>query len=209
MTVKTVLAVSGVDLDDDDTLELLGLHFSDLGWEALGTDVTAAVLSDSADPVADALAVAHRIESVLPGSRVTGLDDEFVGLSEIAGRVAVSTEAVRLWASGQRRAASTPVFPRPVGRLAQGRTSVAVWVWADVVRWLRDAFCLDPEPGVEYLSRSGSLALSAELADERRAVGRWKSVATGGFDRTLARIDEVLEVGASRRPAARFVSGRA
>ena len=63
-----------------------------------------------------------------PEIRIKRIDLDLVSLSQIAERLAVSREAVRLWASGQRRQG----FPGPFTSAGQS----LLWVWSEVFDWL-------------------------------------------------------------------------
>lgn len=156
------LVVTGVDLDDEATLDLIGAHFDDLTWQAEAGQVIASVHTTAADPVAQAVDVARAITSTLPFASVTGVDPQLVALGDIADRVGISSEAVRLWAAGKRRA-RTP-FPAPTGRVSTGRTVMKIWSWPDVLTWLREEYHLDPEPDISYLNKHGVHTLAMKLA---------------------------------------------
>ncbi len=162
MNSKIVLSVRGVDLDDPVTLDTLGQHLNDLGWESVGEQVTATLYTDSSDPVAAALDVVSVIEKVLPGAAVVRVDEQLISVGDIADRLGVSTEGVRLWTVGKRR--TSDAFPAPRAQVSQGRTLMKIWAWADVLAWLRAEIQLDPEVGVHYLSDREVAELNNELS---------------------------------------------
>lgn len=63
-----------------------------------------------------------------PEIKIKRIDLDLVSLSQIAERLDVSREAVRLWASGQRRQG----FPGPFTSAGQS----LLWVWSEVFDWL-------------------------------------------------------------------------
>ena len=142
------LVVTGVDLDDAATLDLVGAHFDDLTWHSESGQVIATLYTAAADPISAAVEVADAINAELPGARVTGIDLRLVALGDFADRLNVSSEAVRLWGAGKRRA-DTP-FSAPAGHMSVGRTAMKIWPWPDVLAWLREAHHLDPEPDTIY-----------------------------------------------------------
>lgn len=160
---KIVLQVRGIDLDDLETLEAIGQHLADLGWESAGGVVTAMLYTESSNPHDAALDAASSIEKVVPGSTVLRVDDRLVSTSDIADQLGITREAVRLWSAGQRRTTMLP-FPAPRAVVSQGRTMMKLWAWAEVVEWLRTEYQLDPEPGISYLSASDTARLNADLA---------------------------------------------
>ena len=188
---KILLRVRGVDLDDRATLDALATHLDDLGWESVAGQVTAVLYTDSPDPVAAALDVTQAIEKVLPGATVDSVDEQLVSVGDIADRLGITSEAVRLWAAGKRRVGASP-FPEPRAHISQGRTLMKIWGWAEVVEWLRAAYGLDPEEGVRYLSRRDVAELNAELAHRSPRAERWRAVADHGCSRILARVDDAL-----------------
>jgi hypothetical protein len=170
---KIVLSVQNVDLGDDKTLATLAEHLDDLGWESVDGQVTATVYTDEPDAVGAALDVVHGIEKHLPDATVMRVDEQLVAVSDIADRVGMSSEGVRLWAAGKRRKA-VPPFPPPRGQVSQGRNLMKVWAWADVISWLRGQYKLDPEPGVRYPSDQEIAYLNAALSDRADEKGQWQ-----------------------------------
>jgi hypothetical protein len=159
------LVVTGVDLDDAATLDLVGAHFDDLTWHSESGQHIATLYTAAADPISAAVEVADAISAELPGARVTGIDPQLVALGDIADRLNISSEAVRLWAAGKRRA-HTP-FPAPAGHVSVGRTVMKIWSWPDVLTWLREGYHLDPEPNTTYLTASQTHRLAVKLDNAR------------------------------------------
>jgi hypothetical protein len=210
METSIVLNVEGITLEDNAVLEVLAGCFDDLAWSSHDGQVTATVFTDAPDPVAAAAHLAARIGEHVPGARVTGASEQLVSVGDIADRAGVTTEAIRLWAAGKRRA-KTP-FPAPRGRISQGRTQMKIWAWGEVVAWLRHEYKLQVEPGLEFLDARQLARLNAILAGvvvEPVAAGRrggWQRVAADqAFDRVLHRIDSELDA-AGRMPVARFAT---
>lgn len=156
------LLVTGLDLDDEATLDIIGAQFDNLTWHAEAGQIIATVHTASGDPVAEAVDIARTVMATLPGARVTGVDPQLVALGDIADRLGISSEAVRLWAAGKRRA-GTP-FPAPAGRVSTGRTVMKIWSWPAVLTWLRQEYRLDPEPEVSYLGEQDSHILAIRLS---------------------------------------------
>ena len=98
--VEVSLVVSGVNLDDDDTLERIADHLDDLLWTETSGMVLATVFAD-ADAVPAALNAATRITQALPHATVTHVDPDLVTITTIAERTGVSRQAVRKWVLGQ------------------------------------------------------------------------------------------------------------
>lgn len=64
------------------------------------------------------------------GIKIKRIDLDLVSLSQIAERLDVSREAVRLWATGLRR----KNFPGPFTSAGQS----LLWAWSDVFNWLTE-----------------------------------------------------------------------
>ncbi|WP_435246848.1 hypothetical protein [Streptomyces sp. NRRL F-5630] len=190
MKTRIPLVVRNIDLDDDETIEQLALSLSDLGWQEAGGQTIATVYTTSADPVADAMAAASHICRVLPRVTVERVDEQFVSLADIAARAGLSHEAVRLWATGKRRTAREP-FPPARTQVGQGRSTSKIWVWPEVLTWLKEQYCLDLEPGNAYLNARQVARLNAALHEPKRQ--QWQRTDTAGVTRTLASLDEALQ----------------
>ncbi|SCL47004.1 hypothetical protein GA0070617_0448 [Micromonospora yangpuensis] len=144
--IRIPLRVSGVDLDDDVSLDLLAEHLSDLTWTEWHGDVLATLHTSSQNPVAKALEAARRICHIFPDAEVGDVDPELVSISDIAHRLGLSREAVRLWVEGRRGPGD---FPRPLGAVSGGKSKV--WEWSRVHDWVRDNFDIgDNETHLSY-----------------------------------------------------------
>ncbi|MET8616142.1 hypothetical protein [Streptomyces misionensis] len=199
MKTHIPLIVRNISLDDDATVEQLALSLSDFGWHETGGQVIATFYTMSADPVAAAAAAAFSIKRALPQARVERVDEQFVSLADIAARAGLTHEAVRLWATGKRRAAGEP-FPAPRAEVGQGRTATKIWAWPEVLTWLKAHYFLDLEPDTAYLTAEQVARLNVALQSRRQP--HWRP-ATAGVSRTLAVMHAVLEEDASPTPAAR------
>jgi predicted DNA-binding transcriptional regulator AlpA len=120
------IVVEGLDLDSDpqnaylESLEFDVLASRTAGVTYLEVEVECARPSLALDTAKKALEVA--------GIKVLRVDLDLVTITEIAERLDVNRETVRLWSSGQRR----DDFPLPYSTV--GKSSV--WAWADVFAWL-------------------------------------------------------------------------
>ena len=102
--------------------ELTITPFSTEGLTFLGVELSA----ESAESAVKCFEVF--LTSAAPGIRIIRIDLDLVSLSQISERLDVSREAVRLWASGDRR----KNFPRPFTSAGQS----LLWTWSDVYQWL-------------------------------------------------------------------------
>ncbi len=120
------------ELTDEEVEALYEVGCGDAGVETgpLGTVLD---FTRDAPSLAEALVSAVRDVEKVPGLRVVGVAcDSMVTLAQIAERAAVSREAVRLWATGQRRQGG---FPPPVVITPAGEK---LWDWQPVATWLLD-----------------------------------------------------------------------
>lgn len=194
MTTKIVLAVHGLDLSAPDQMLALESHVGNVGWVSAGGVTQGVIFTDSAYPVGVAVAAAQRILALVPGAAVPRVDEELVTVGDIADRLSVSHESVRLWTVGKRRAAGRR-FPVPRATLGADRTAMNAWAWGDVVDWLRACY-FDPEPGVLYLSDRETAELNLLLANRARSGWAWLPIGTttavvlGEVEEAIAREDE-------------------
>lgn len=128
------IVFSGIDFDDDEAFEALAdLH--GVVWHGQGSIAYATGIIDALSATKAAELLARDVCSRVPSARPIRLDEDLVGLTDIANRIGVTSEAVRNWATGNRRAH----FPLPRGIVGAG---IKVWKWAEVSVWLRDNFLL-------------------------------------------------------------------
>lgn len=172
MPYKVALLVEGLSFDDDATLDSIGAHLSDLMWMRRDGRLTATWTGETADPVLRTLRVADRIRDVFPNCCVRDLDDDLVGISDIAQRSSVSREAVRHWINGSRGPGR---FPTPAGSIGSGaRGATKLWRWAVVNAWLDNHYRLSD--GFRYL-------------DERQRAVALERLTRVGHEKTVARVD--------------------
>lgn len=124
---------------DDEIEALYEAGCSDAGVETgpLGTVID---FTREAPSLAEAIVSAVRDIEKVQGLRAVGVAcDNMVTLAQIAERAGVSREAVRLWATGQRRYGfPAPDFLTPAGE--------KVWDWPPVADWLLDHNPAEPMP---------------------------------------------------------------
>lgn len=134
MTDKILeLIVEGVDREDPSTRALIAEHLGDLGWGAVNSVVTVGLVGDFDDVVCEASLIARRVAHGLPGARVARWYDDLVTTGEIANRVGVTREAVRLWANAKR---GPKTFPQPFAFVGLTDRPAPVWPWGRVSEWL-------------------------------------------------------------------------
>jgi hypothetical protein len=112
---KIELVVDGIDLDDESTDITLAECFPGMLWGSKDGIVTVTQIIDVLD------------------ARAIRWNDDFVGYAEIARRSDVTSEAVRLWATGKR---GPKTFPHPRGYVGMSSHRSPIWRWSDVSIWL-------------------------------------------------------------------------
>lgn len=179
MTVKIALRLRGLDLRDADAYSRIDPDLADLSWEANGGVSLAVVYSDDQFPVAVATECARRIAKLMPGVDVAEVHDELVSVSDIAARAGVAAEAVRLWATGRRRATLQPFpGPRQVVGSGSGGKSMSLYAWREIVSWIRAVIGIDPDDGINYLNDIQYADLNADLAATASAAA-WHPIDAG------------------------------
>jgi hypothetical protein len=158
---KITLRVLNVDFEIEQTVLNVANHLADLVWSVVDSRASATVIVDqSEDLVCHAIEAARRIEHSLVGARVDRVDEELVGIPDIAARVKLNRETVRSWASGTRGPGD---FPSPVGSVGGGdRGAAKIWRWADINAWLDRRYSLGD--GYSYATDAEFAEVSAYLA---------------------------------------------
>lgn len=165
MVVRLALLLRGFDMRKADDRARIPEDLFDLAFEASESLTYVVVPTSAADAPHRAAEVAGRVRQALPGVQVLGVHDELVALGDVADRCGVSHETARLWAGGKRRAAAN-VFPSPrqVVGAQRGKNGTKLYLWREVVAWVRDVVGLDPDEGVEFLSDGELAEVNARVA---------------------------------------------
>ncbi|RPE77801.1 hypothetical protein EDF39_0462 [Frondihabitans sp. PhB161] len=77
------------------------------------------------------------IDVAVPGVHIDRIDLDLVTVTEIATRLDISRETVRLWTTGKRR----QDFPVSFGQAGDSR----IWAWADVYEWVLEQGIVFPD----------------------------------------------------------------
>jgi predicted DNA-binding transcriptional regulator AlpA len=126
MIVDVELRVTGVDLDDEKTGEILGKNFPNTLWEENSGLITVTVFAEQDNLVASVIEQSRQLEAALPGLRILGVYRDLVSVTAIAHRIGLSREGVRKWTTETD-------FPAPASVLDPG--SMKVWPWSEVIDW--------------------------------------------------------------------------
>ena len=157
------LLVAGLDVEDDATIDAfyaVGLH----DGVVEGRDGAAVVtfIRTAADPESALATAIGDVERAIPGARVVRIDDQLVGLGDLADLTGRTAESLRLLATDARGPGG---FPTPAGIVGKG---VRVWRWADVRPWLVAHGIVDatvlPETVPPGLIATTNARLAADLA---------------------------------------------
>jgi len=194
---RVPLHVVGVDLMDECTLSVIGERLSDLEWASSDGRVLATLHTDKQDPT-DVAAVTvqavRRILHALPRATLVEIDQDLVSTSDIAHRVGVSREAVRLWVDGRRGPGD---FPPPAGSPGSSK----VWRWARVAEWLARNYKIDF--GDSFLSDKEIAQVHCAIFGVREPVDAKWEVINSFSDRLVGRSDSGLSrvLGSSSQPS--------
>jgi hypothetical protein len=171
MGYKIGLVVTGVDLADEATLaQIASSQLDDLVWTEIDGRVIAVLYTDETDPDCVVVDTKHRVEHALRGARVVRVDDDLVGISDIATRAGVNRETVRTWTTGERGPGD---FPAPRGSIGGGtRGPSKVWSWPDVASWLGHRYRLATEHKALHPALVASV--NAQLARAEDTYSDWK-----------------------------------
>jgi hypothetical protein len=210
MTVKIPMRLQGIDLRDSEAYDRIHPDLEELFWMSNGAVSLAVLFSDARPSVAvdNAADLARRIAKLMPGVCVAEVHDELVGISDVAARADVAHEAVRLWATGKRRASIRP-FPGPhqvIGTGSGGKT-MSLYAWREVLSWIREILGTDPDQGVEYLTDAEHAALNAELAMIREEVTAWHPIAFEN-EQIITEVRQICQQTRVTAPQARAANSR-
>ncbi len=152
------IVVDALELSDE-TLDRMFAALPDAVPSAVNGAVTvsAPVAAQSAEGAAFALVGV--LDELFPGAVPIRLDQDLVGISDIAERTERTRESVRLLVEGLRGPGE---FPSPVGTVGDG---IRVWPWAVVLRWFKDSMGTD-------LGEDGVLPETAAVVDACLAARR-------------------------------------
>lgn len=187
--IKVGIRVRGLNLRADGAWDALPAALVDLDWDGTGDLVVASVYGASASAVREAALDAARALATVPELAFDGLYDELVGLAEIAIRLDVNPETVRMWADGRRRASRAFPGVTEVNESASGRV-VRLYRWRHVVEWARQVLAEDPDEGIEYLDDRSIDLLTAELRQAADASDAdFRLELAGQWNNAFSRVD--------------------
>jgi hypothetical protein len=197
---RVTLRVVGLDMESDATIEKLSEELSDISWMRRDGLTLATLRVDGENPVASASEIARRITYILPGVEIDGVDEDLVGISDIAGRIGVSRETVRLWTAGERGPGN---FPAPRGSLGgSSRGSIRVWDWPSVNAWLAEHYELGDEE--LYLSSKQVAELNAAvLRVDSPMDSEWHDLTSAPIVSAHLELNAISEVSAWNSRASR------
>lgn len=166
MKTSYSLRLCGIDLRNLDEYDRLGPELEGIYFEAVGELSLAEVVVDSPHGAARAVAAAQLIERHAPGVSVAGPFRQRVTVSEIAERLEVGREAVRLWTLGRRRSKRT--FPAAQEVNTAGEKFTYRYSWAEVALWARGEGLWSPVEDVLPASESELSEFEVQLQLSRQ-----------------------------------------
>lgn len=139
MSTIVNMKVTGIDIDDEDTMEMVEDRIEGVAFAARrGTVMLTVFVEKGKDVVHAATDAAFQLTSIVPEAKVEGVDPELVNTSDIAARVGLSREAVRKWAARNDRG-----FPPPFGTTGVDKKTQKIWRWYEVSEWLINVLGID------------------------------------------------------------------
>lgn len=168
-TVEVTLIVTGIDLDDESTAELLGTRFPLILWEER-PGLTLMTLNVSARcALQEAVIIYRDLARTMPSLRLVGVHRDLVTTSQIAARVGISREAVRKWTSRSDFPAAFDCVGVDFQRL---------WAWTQIVEWLRTRRGVSVDDAL--LTLEAMSKLEAVLAPVTSTAPHWKDLLATG-----------------------------
>ncbi len=152
------LQFANVDLEDFDVLEALaeipGVMWSE---DPMGVFATATIAAESG--VRAVREVVISVCSAVPKAQPLRLDQDLVSITDIADRIGVNRETVRVWASGTAKRKGR--FPKPRGCVSG---NIKVWGWTDIAEWLDANLALTENDDAVHLRPKDESIANAQLA---------------------------------------------
>lgn len=129
-TYQITLAYENIDAEDLDQLELIAAEAPDAYVNSVGGDLRVfanVTASSSTEAVEDLVDAIHRAHAVATPVRA---ELQLSAIPDIAAKVGLNREAVRLWTTGKRGPGD---FPTPLDVVGD---RIKVWAASDVHDWL-------------------------------------------------------------------------
>lgn len=131
-SINLELKITGLDLTSNRVITVLEHSFPNVAFFS-SDGFTFAAFSCQADfAVAESRSFAKELINFFPEITKISWRRDFVGYSEIASRLDVSSETVRTWATGLRGSYD---FPAPSGYIGQSKHRSPFWLWNEVANW--------------------------------------------------------------------------
>jgi len=156
MTTATAFQITGVDIADDDHMDILDEHFPEYVFAQRNGTTTMTVFSEkNTKVVADAIDAIKKVEMLAPEITIERVYLDLVTMPQIADRVGFTREAIRKWTHQDS-------FPQPLGITNSGlRGEAKVWAWAEIVQWMKahKAYC----PSLDLPDKEATAAINAHI----------------------------------------------
>lgn len=129
-TYQITLSYENIDVEDLDQLELIAVEAPDAYINAVDGNVrifTIVTAHSSSDAVEDLIDAIHRANEAATPIRA---EFELLAIPDVAAKVGLNREAVRLWTTGKRGPGG---FPTPMDVVGE---RMKVWAASDIHDWL-------------------------------------------------------------------------
>lgn len=144
MTTVVRVQVHHLDLADAAVVDRLGA-FDNVTFDSVdGLSHVTVHVEDGQSVVDTVLETTRRLANTVAGANAVRVDPDLVTISDIAGRVGVSREAVRQWTHGTRKP-----FPSQFDTIGADQR---VWRWVEIVEWLEWAKAIDMDEDLPTLA---------------------------------------------------------
>lgn len=127
--MEITLRVSGIDIDNDETFDVIAENFPEFLWETNNDIVLVTLFVNRDDSATQVLSIVRRMDSLLPGIRVDGVFRDLVSTTDISLRTDVSREGARKWSQAS---------DFPSAWTSVGPKAMKLWLWSEVVAWLKE-----------------------------------------------------------------------
>jgi hypothetical protein len=161
-TLSISIEIQGWNPDDQQQGKKLDESFSDLLWSTSNGLSTVFSERVTSDPVGETLKIARRLLQSQISIVPLRWHDDFVGYSDIASYVGMTSEAIRLLATGKRGPGD---FPKPRAYIGIAANRSPIWTWAEVSPWFEANY--EMEKNEHFPSNDQISEINARLAELR------------------------------------------
>lgn len=136
MDMEIQIRLRNLNINDEGVDEVLAEQFDEEFFVSTGVDVIMSIYADKGKIADQTVEVARRLEHSFPHIEIIGIDFDFVSVADIAKRTGVGREGARKWTSREGF---------PYARAHIDSTNMDLWVWTEVVDWLKKQRGIDTD----------------------------------------------------------------